>query len=310
MIYTLTLNPSIDYIVSVNNFELNKTNRTATELISPGGKGINVSIMLKNLGHENTALGFVAGFTGKKIDEDLKSRGINSNFIFVDQGFSRINVKISNYDGTEINGLGPNISDNDLGKLYAQLKNLQNGDILIMSGSVPESCPQTIYQDIMQMLGDKGVIYVVDSNKDLLLNVLPYKPFLIKPNLDELSEIFNSKIQGQDQIIDYAKKLQNKGAQNILVSMGKDGAILLDQSNNIYSLKAPSGKLVNSVGAGDSMVAGFIHGCLDIQDSSLNSMQSIKDFTLPFKWAVASGSATAFSQNFASITDIKNILNF
>lgn len=259
MIYTLTLNPALDYIVNVNDFALHQTNRTSSEKISAGGKGINVALMLKNLGLDSVALGFLAGFSGNKIDEDLEATGLRTDFIYVDQGFTRINVKLTNYDGTEINGEGPSIRTTDIQKLYAKLDNLQDGDFLVMSGSVPKSCPQSIYFDIMNRLKNKKIRFIVDTSGEPLRCVLPAKPFLIKPNADELADFFGVKISSNADVEKFARKLHDLGAQNVLVSLGKDGAVLIDACNNVHKEDAPKGNLVNSVGAGDSMIAGFIY---------------------------------------------------
>ena len=298
MIYTVTFNPALDYIVNMDNLKLGETNRSTSEMILSGGKGINVSIVLKNLGFDNVALGFVAGFTGEEIENGTRKLGITTDFIHLKEGLSRINVKLKANEETEVNGTGPIISEDELNALYGKLENLKKDDILVLAGSVPNTLPQDIYEKIMEMLQDKGIKIVVDATKDLLLNVLKYKPFLIKPNNHELSEIFGVEIKTEQEIIDYAKKLQDKGARNVLVSRAGDGAILIAENGDIYKSPAPKGKVINSVGAGDSMVAGFIAGYL-----KNNSYEEA------FKTGVASGSASAFSKYLAKKEEILEILN-
>ena len=298
MIYTVTFNPALDYIVNMDNLKLGETNRSTSEMILSGGKGINVSIVLKNLGFDNVALGFVAGFTGEEIENGTRKLGITTDFIHLKEGLSRINVKLKASEETEVNGTGPIISEDELNALYGKLENLKKDDILVLAGSVPNTLPQDIYEKIMEMLQDKGIKIVVDATKDLLLNVLKYKPFLIKPNNHELSEIFGLEIKTEEEIIDYAKKLQDKGARNVLISRASDGAILIAENGDIYKSPAPKGKVVNSVGAGDSMVAGFIAGYL-----KNNSYEEA------FKTGVASGSASAFSKYLAKKEEILEILN-
>lgn len=262
MIYTVTFNPSLDYIVSVDNFTCGIVNRTTDEIIFPGGKGINVSMVLKNLGFENTALGFLAGFTGNRIQDLLEEKGVRADFISVEKGISRINVKLRSNEETEINGQGPAIAEADIKKLYEKLDTLSDGDILVLAGSIPDVMPGSMYMDIMRHLQNKDLKIVVDATKDLLVNVLQYHPFLIKPNNHELGEIFGVKIESKADVITYAKKMQEKGARNVLVSMAGDGAVLVAEDGSIFQSEAPKGKVVNSVGAGDSMVAGFIAGYL------------------------------------------------
>ena len=298
MIYTVTFNPALDYIVNMDNLKLGETNRSTSEMILSGGKGINVSIVLKNLGFNNVALGFVAGFTGEEIENGTKKLGITTDFIHLKEGLSRINVKLKASEETEVNCTGPIISEDELNALYGKLENLKKDDILVLAGSVPNTLPQDIYEKIMEMLQDKGIKIVVDATKDLLLNVLKYKPFLIKPNNHELSEIFGVEIKTEQKIIDYAKKLQDKGARNVLVSRAGDGAILIAENGDIYKSPAPKGKVVNSVGAGDSMVAGFIAGYL-----------KNNNYEEAFKTGVASGSASAFSKYLAKKEEILEILN-
>lgn len=296
MIYTVTFNPSIDYIVSVEDFELGRVNRTSKELVYPGGKGVNVSLVLMNLGKKSTALGFVAGFTGTEIENSLKDWGCLTDFIPVKQGMSRINLKLRAKEETEINGQGPKLSADDLEKLYRKLDCLENGDILVLAGSIPSTLPDSIYQDIMARLKEKDIRIVVDATKDLLVNVLKYQPFLIKPNNHELGEIFGVKLQDKEEIITYAKKLQEMGARNVLVSMAGDGAVLVAEDGSVLKSEAPKGKVVNSVGAGDSMVAGFITGYLEKGD-----------YKHAFYTGIAAGSASAFSERLATKDEVRKI---
>ena len=298
MIYTGTFNPSLDYIVRLDNFTAGEINRVNYEQVLAGGKGINVSIVLKNLGHDNAALGFVAGFTGEEIKRQLKEFGVTSDFVQLDEGFSRINVKAKAKTETEINGQGPDISEAKQAELFAQLDKLVEGDTLVLAGSIPKTLPDDIYQRIMARLDGKGIRIVVDAEKKLLLNVLQYHPFLIKPNNHELGDMFGVKLTTDEEIITYAKKLQEKGAQNVLISMAGDGAILLTAEGKSFKCPAPKGKLINSVGAGDSMVAGFITGY----------MESDGDFETAFHWGVATGSASAFSENLATRPEVEALL--
>ena len=296
MIYTVTFNPSLDYIVSVDDFKLGLTNRTSSELILPGGKGTNVSTVLKDLGLESTALGFVAGFTGNEIVKRLNDMGIKSDFI--ENGISRINLKLKSIDGTEINGAGPDISEEKVNELMDKLNQLKEGDVLVLAGSIPSSMSDNIYRDIMADLKDRGVMIVVDATKDLLLNVLEYHPFLIKPNNHELGEIFDVKLTTREEVIPYGRKLQEKGARNVLVSMAGEGAVLIAEDGQVFDAPAPKGKLINGVGAGDSMVAGFVAGWIEKQD-----------YEYAFHMGVASGSASAFSENLATKEEIINVYN-
>ena len=298
MIYTVTFNPSLDYIVSVDDFKLGLTNRTSSELILPGGKGTNVSTVLKNLGFESTALGFVAGFTGNEIVKRLNDMGIKSDFISIENGISRINLKLKSIDGTEINGAGPDISEEKVNKLMDKLNQLKEGDVLVLAGSIPSSMSDNIYRDIMADLKDRGVMIVVDATKDVLLNVLEYHPFLIKPNNHELGEIFDVKLTTREEVIPYGRKLQEKGARNVLVSMAGEGAVLIAEDGQVFDAPAPKGKLINGVGAGDSMVAGFVAGWIEKQD-----------YEYAFHMGVASGSASAFSENLATKEEIINVYN-
>ncbi len=298
MIYTVTFNPSLDYILRLDHFTAGEINRVNYEQVLGGGKGINVSIVLKNLGHDSTALGFVAGFTGEEIKRQLREFGVKSDFVQLEQGFSRINVKVKADKETEINGQGPDISEAKQEELFAKLDKLTAGDTLVLAGSIPKTLPDDIYQRIMAKLKDKDIRMVVDAEKNLLLNVLQYHPFLIKPNNHELGDMFGVKLTSHEEIINYAKKLQEKGAQNVLVSMAGDGAILLTADGISYKCPAPKGTLVNSVGAGDSMVAGFITGF----------MESGGDFERAFHMGVATGSASAFSENLATRPEVEKLL--
>lgn len=298
MIYTLTFNPSLDYVVTVPEFTCGVVNRTSEEVIFPGGKGINVSMVLKNLGFENTALGFLAGFTGEELRRLVEEKGIHAEFIPVEQGMTRINVKLRSKQETEINGQGPAIGETDIQKLYERLDALQDGDILVMAGSIPDVMPKTMYMDIMEHLKEKNLRVVVDATNDLLVNVLSYKPFLIKPNNHELGEIFRVTIKEKVDVVKYAKKLQEQGARNVLVSMAGDGAVLVAEDGNIYQSTAPKGTVVNSVGAGDSMVAGFLAGYLEYGTCEK-----------AFQWGVCTGSASAFSEELATREEVLELLD-
>lgn len=296
MIYTVTFNPSLDYIVSVEDFRLGLTNRTSSELILPGGKGINVSIVLGNLGIESTALGFVAGFTGAEICKETEAAGIRSDFIQIEEGISRINLKLKSIDGTEINGQGPDISEEKVSMLMEKLDALEAEDVLVLAGSIPASMPDDIYQKIMERLKGRGVRIVVDATKDLLLNVLDYQPFLIKPNNHELGEIFGVNLSTRDEVIPYGRKMQEKGARNVLISMAGEGAVLIAEDGQVYTSPAPKGTLVNGVGAGDSMVAGFLAGWL-----------KQRDYEYAFHMGIAAGSASAFSEYLATRSEIEAV---
>lgn len=298
MIYTVTFNPSLDYIVDVEKFNTGVVNRTIGEKIFPGGKGINVSIVLKNLGIDSTALGFSAGFTGEEIKRLLNQKGISTDFIEVESGVSRINVKLRSDEETEINGQGPNILERDIQYLYKKLDELKEDDILVLAGSIPSVMPSSIYMDIMEYLKDKNIKIVVDATKELLTNVLPFRPFLIKPNNHELAEIFGVTLNDKNDVIAYAKKLQDKGARNVLVSMAGDGAILVTEDGLEYMSGAPKGELKNSVGAGDSMVAGFIYGYI-----------TTGEYTKAFQYGVCTGSASAFSEELATKAEVEALLD-
>lgn len=296
MIYTVTFNPSLDYIVSVNDFQLGLTNRTDSELILPGGKGINLSTILMNLGIDSTAFGFAAGFTGEEIIREVEAMGIRSDFIKIDSGISRINLKLKNIDGTEINGSGPEISEEKIEELLRKLDILGEGDILVLAGSIPASMPADMYSTIMERLQHKNVTFIVDATKDLLINVLKYKPFLIKPNNHELGELFDVKLTTREEVIPYGKKLQKQGARNVLISMAGEGAVLVAEDGSVYEAPAPKGTLVNAVGAGDSMVAGFTAGWIEK-----------KDYRHAFYMGVSAGSASAFSEYLATKEEIMDL---
>ena len=296
MIYTVTFNPSLDYIVGTEGFQLGNTNRTVSELMLPGGKGINVSTVLKNLGIESTALGFTAGFTGEEIRRRVGELGFRSEFIDVGNGFSRINVKMKEFDGTEITGQGRVIGEEAVGRLLERLDSLEEGDTLVLAGSIPSSMPDSIYSDILARLEGRGIVFVVDATKDLLLNVLKYRPFLIKPNHHELGEIFGVELENREDVVPYAERLQEQGAQNVLVSMGGKGAVLLDAEGNVHMLPVPKGTLVNAVGSGDSMVAGFLAGWTEK-----------KDYEHAFKMGISAGSASAFSELLATEEEIRRL---
>lgn len=293
MIYTVTFNPSLDYIADVNDFKLGMTNRTSSELILPGGKGINVSTILNNLGIGSTALGFVAGFTGREIAREVEALGISSDFITIPEGISRINVKLKSIDGTEINGMGPEISPDKVEELMVKLDVLGAGDVLVLAGSIPVSMPDDMYSRIMERLSGRGVLFFVDATGDLLKNVLKFHPFLIKPNNHELGELFGTEIRKREEAVPYAKELQKMGAANVLVSMAGQGAVLVAEDGSVHAAPAPEGKLINAVGAGDSMVAGFLAGWMEKQD-----------YRHAFYMGVASGSASAFSEYLATKDEI------
>lgn len=298
MIYTVTFNPSLDYIVTVPGFTCGRTNRTVEEKIFPGGKGVNVSMVLKNLGIDSTALGFYAGFTGQELKRLMEQKGISADFIPVEDGITRINVKIRGEEESEINGQGPAIGKAEIAKLYEKLDSLTDGDTLILAGSIPGVMPQTMYSDIMEHLKNKKLNIVVDATRDLLVNVLCYHPFLIKPNNHELEEIFGVTMEeGKAEIARYAKKLQEKGARNVLVSMAGDGAVLVTETGEIYEAAAPKGKVVNSVGAGDSMVAGFLAGYF-----------AENDYRAAFQMGLCTGSASAFSEELATKDTVEALL--
>ena len=289
MIYTITFNPALDYIVKMDEFNLGNVNRSNNEFIYAGGKGINVSIVLNNLGVKSKALGFIAGFTGEEIERRVREFGCDTEFIKLKEGMSIINVKIKADVESEINGGGPNISSDALEELYKKLDTLTVGDILVLAGSIPKTMPTDVYERIMERLQEKNIKFIVDTTGESLLKVLKYNPFLIKPNHHELGELFGVKLNSKEEIIEYAKKLKDMGAQNVIISMAGDGAILIDSNGGVTTSNVPKGVVKNSVGAGDSMVAGFIAGYLD--------SEKIED---GFKLGVATGSASAFSEGLAT----------
>ncbi len=310
MIYTVTCNPSLDYVVFLDKFSIGVTNRSKSEQIVPGGKGLNVSIVLQNLGIESTTLGFLAGFVGNEIAQKTDELGILSQWTFLEEGCSRINVKLNGtsdvekslLEGTEINASGPNISLQALEQLKQQLRKLQSGDILVLAGSIPSSMPASLYEELIQCVTENGVLTVVDASGNLLKQILPLHPFFIKPNKQELEELFHVKIKNCEDVVYYAKLLQNMGARNVLVSLGGDGAVLVSEektNENVYMADAPKGKLVNGVGAGDSMVAGFLAGWLKNHN-----------YEDAFYMGIATGSASAFSEHLASKEKIEEVYQY
>lgn len=297
MIYTVTFNPALDFITQVDNFRVGEINRSTGEQILSGGKGINVSIVLRNLGVDSTALGFVAGFTGEKIERGVRAFGCRTDFIHLEQGLSRINVKIRSGSETAINAGGPHIPAEKRNELFSRLEQLQEDDFLVLAGSIPSSLPENTYETIMERLREKNIRIVVDATGQLLLNVLKYHPFLIKPNGEELEEVCGEHLDGEQEIIRAARYLQKLGARNVLVSMGGDGAVLLTETGQVLQSAAPRGRVVNTVGAGDSMVAGFLAGYL--WNSSLSDA---------FYTGIAAGSASAFSENLAEKDEVFAIL--
>ena len=297
MIYTITLNPSLDYIVEVKDFHMGAVNRTDGEAIMPGGKGINVSLMLKELGFESVATGFLAGFTGAEIRRLLLEHGLSERFLFLKNGFSRINVKLRSEQETEINGGGPIVSEEEKEALLGWLaQTVGDGDTLVLSGSVPRSLPADIYGEMIRRLSSENVRIVADVSGNLMKEILPYRPFLVKPNHHELGEMFGCRIESRDEAVFYARKLQAQGAENVMVSLAADGAVLVTEEAVFYA-EAPKGTLVNSVGAGDSSVAGFLAGGL----ASENPMKALS-------LAVAAGSATAFSEGIGDKSTVESLL--
>ena len=296
MIYTVTFNPAIDYVVHTSSFINGSINRSETESIFFGGKGINVSLILKELGINSKALGFVAGFTGEAIEKGINSQGIETDFVHLTNGFTRINVKIKSNGETELNGQGHKINDEAIEELFTKLDKLVDGDTLVLAGSIPNTLPSDIYERILERLSDKKIKFIVDATKDLLLKVLKYKPFLIKPNNFELAEMFNAELNSIDDIIIYAKKLKEMGAVNVLISMAEDGAVLIDENDKIIISDACKGKVINSVGAGDSMVAGFIAGSLN------------KDYNYAMKLGTAADGATTLSEGLGTKEEIYKLL--
>jgi 1-phosphofructokinase len=297
MIYTVTFNPSLDYIVRVKDFQTGKVNRTNYEQILGGGKGVNVSIVLGNLGHESTTLGFTGGFTGDALKQLLWKQGVKTDFIEVEEGFTRINVKMKSDQETEINGQGPKITPQNVETLFTKLDGLNDGDILVISGSIPNTLPDDMYERIMQRLQNKKIEIIVDATQDLLVNVLKYHPYLIKPNNHELGEIFGVELKTRKEVIPFAKKLQEMGARNVLISMAGEGAVFISENGDVKESEAPKGKVINSVGAGDSMVAGFITGMIETQD-----------YEKAFRMGICTGSASAFSENLATREEVNELL--
>lgn len=297
MIYTVTFNPALDYVVHMETLELGSVNRNNSEEIYFGGKGINVSFVLQELGIQSKALGFIAGFTGDAIKNGVEERGIETDFVQLEKGFSRINVKIKSGEETELNGQGPHISEQAIEELFKKLDSLSDGDMIVLAGSIPSTLPSDIYEQILQHISHKDIKAVVDATGQLLMKVLPYKPFLIKPNNHELGEMFGVKINSIEEIARYARKLQDMGARNVLISMAGDGALLIDENGTEYRCGVCKGKVKNSVGAGDSMVAGFIAGAKD------------GDYEYALKLGTATGGATAFSDGLATRDEIDRLLN-
>ncbi len=298
MIYTVTFNPALDYVMNVPNLNSKDINRTESEQLYYGGKGINVSVILSRLGVKNKALGFLAGFSGKQLDSMLKSDNIHTDFVYLARGYTRINVKIKSEQSIDINAQGPNISTEDIEKLMEKLEQIKEGDGLVLAGSIPKTLPNDIYEKILKRLDSRGINFAVDATGDLLLNVLKYKPFLIKPNHHELGDIFAVEIKTDEDIAYYGKKLQAMGAKNVLVSRGKDGAALLDESGELRTIGNAPGKIISAVGCGDSMVAGFLAG-----------WEQKKDYAYALRLGSACGNATAFSETLANKQEIENMLS-
>lgn len=297
MICTVTFNPSLDYIVRVDDMRLGVINRTTYEQVLPGGKGINVSIVLGNLGHESRALGFLAGFTGAEIARRVREAGVDADFIEVAEGMSRINAKIKSNEETELNGQGLLITETDIEQLYARLDVLSQDDTLVISGSVPATLPGDMYERIMERLDGRGVRVVVDAERELLTRVLPYRPFLVKPNNIELGDIYGVKLETRADVIPYAKRMQQAGARNVLVSMAGEGGVLVAESGEVFDSPAAKGEVVNSVGAGDSSVAGFLAG-----------LAETGSYETAFRMALAAGSASAFSDHLATRPEVEELM--
>lgn len=297
MIYTVTFSPAIDYVVDMDELRLGEINRTKREQAFPGGKGINVSLVLANLGRTSVATGFIGGFTGDYIKSALEERNIQNGFVRVKDGITRINVKIRSGIETAINGQGPHISDDEIEALMKQLETLTSDDLLVISGTVPSSLPNNIYELILERIKKNNVPVVVDATKEILLNTLKYNPLLVKPNKEELEEMFNVQIRNDEELKENAAKLLDLGAQNVIVSLGGEGALLVNK-DIVEKLPAPKGKVVNTVGAGDSLVAGFI-------DEYLNSGNIAK----AFRKGIATGSASAFSETLATKQEVEALLN-
>ena len=298
MIYTVTFNPAIDYVVELVSFNIGEINRTTREYMNLGGKGVNVSRVLTNLEVPNVALGFVAGFTGDALRNGLERMGVKTDFISLEEGNTRINVNIKGVEETDINARGPEIPNSAIDELFKKLDNLQSGDTLVLAGSIPTSLPNDMYERIMERLYGKGIRFVVDATRDLLVKSLKYEPFLIKPNNHELGEIFGLELTTDNEIIYYARELKKQGAKNVLISMAGDGAILVDENDVAHKIGTPKGKVKNSVGAGDSMVAGFCAGYLEKGD-----------YKYALRMGTAAGSASSFSESLATKQEVIDLLN-
>lgn len=298
MVYTVTLNPALDYVMKLKALRTDDINRTDGEEIYYGGKGINVSVILTQLGIPNTALGFLGGFTGKKLEEMLKNDNISCDFNYLKNGDTRINVKIKADKEIDLNACGPEITKEDMQSFLRKLDGIKSGDYLILAGSIPNTLPDDIYEQILERVGDRNINCVVDATGDLLKNVLKYRPFLIKPNHHELGDLFSVQIKSDDDIVKYSKKLQEMGARNVLVSMAKDGAMLTDENGNVHKIGNAKGKLINSVGCGDSMVAGFTAGYI-----------KTADYSYALRLGSACGNATAFSEKLATREEIERVFN-
>lgn len=298
MIYTVTFNPAIDYVVELVSFNIGEVNRTTREYMNLGGKGVNVSRVLTNLEVPNVALGFVAGFTGDALKSGLEKMGVKTDFICLENGNTRINVNIKGVEETDINARGPEISDSAIEELFTKLDKLNSDDTLVLAGSIPTSLPSDMYERIMERLYGKGIRFVVDATRDLLVKSLKYEPFLIKPNNHELGEIFGLELTTENEIIYYARELKKQGAKNVLISMAGDGAILVDENDVAHKIGTPKGKVKNSVGAGDSMVAGFCAGYLEKGD-----------YKYALRMGTAAGSASAFSESLATKEEVIDLLN-
>lgn len=298
MIFTVTFNPSLDYIVRVDEMRLGTINRTNYEQLLPGGKGINVSIVLGNLGHPSRALGFSAGVTGVALEKLLADAGVDADLVHVKEGFTRINAKVRAAEETELNGQGPRIAPEDVDALFSKLDVLGQDDTLVISGSVPNTLPSDMYEQVMERLAGRGVRIVVDAERDLLTRVLPYRPFLVKPNNHELGDIFGVTLKTRDEVVPYARRMQEMGAQNVLVSMAGEGGVLVAADGQVYQSPAAKGTVVNSVGAGDSCVAGFLAGLMETGS-----------YQMAFRMGLAAGSASAFSDHLATRPEVEDLMS-
>ena len=298
MIFTVTFNPSLDYIVRVDEMRLGTINRTNYEQLLPGGKGINVSIVLGNFGHPSRALGFSAGVTGVALEKLLADAGVDADLVHVKEGFTRINAKVKAVEETELNGQGPRIAPEDVDALFSKLDVLGQDDTLVISGSVPNTLPSDMYEQVMERLAGHGVRIVVDAERDLLTRVLPYRPFLVKPNNHELGDIFSVTLKTRDEVVPYARRMQEMGAQNVLVSMAGEGGVLVAADGQVYQSPAAKGTVVNSVGAGDSCVAGFLAGLMETGS-----------YQTAFRMGLAAGSASAFSDHLATRPEVEDLMS-